>query len=87
MFAQCPTAQTGITSPPRATAIHLQDRLAIVPEIIRAVHTTMELATASILVHAEGSITITAMGTRPTFQNETYGNYEESGSFSHKEQE
>jgi hypothetical protein len=27
------------------------------------------------------------MATRPTFQNETYGNYEESGSSSHKEQE
>ena len=87
MSARCPTARTGTTSPPRETAIPSQVQLAIEPEIIQAAHTIMEQATQSILVHAEGSITITAMGTRPTFQNETYGNYEESGSSSHKEQE
>ena len=33
----------------------------------------MEQATPSILVHAEGSITITAMDTRPMFQRGTCG--------------
>lgn len=74
MSAQCPTTQTGTTSPPRETAIPSQVQPAIGPEIIRAAHTIMELATPSILVHVEGSITTTAMDIRLMFRNETYGN-------------
>ena len=75
------------TSPLKVTAIHLQVQQVIVQETIQETHTIMELVTQSILVPVEDSITTTAMDTRPTFQNETYGNYEESGSSSHKEQE
>ena len=77
MFAQCPTTPTGTTSPRKATVILLQVQPAIEPEIIQAAHTTTELATPSIRVHAEGSTTTTAMDIRPTFQNETYGNVNE----------
>ena len=87
MSVQCPITRTGTTSPLEETATPSQDQPAIEPGIIQAALTIMELATQSILVHVEDSITTTAMDTRPTFQNETYGNYEESGSFSHKEQE
>ena len=73
MSAQCPTTQTGTTSPPRETAIPSQVQLAIEPEIIQAAHTIMEQATQSILVHAEGSITTTATDIRPTFQRGTCG--------------
>ena len=80
---------TSVSGYTRSNGTYVQShvQLAIEPEIIQAAHTIMEQATQSILVHAEGSITITEMDTRPTFQNETYGNYEESGSSSHKEQE
>ena len=74
MSAQCPTAQIGTTSRPRATVTPLQVQPAIGPEIIRAAHTIMELATPSILVHVEDSITTTAMDIRLMFRNETYGN-------------
>ena len=73
MSAQCPTTQTGTTSPPRETAIPSQVQLAIEPEIIQAAHTIMEQATQSILVHAEGSITTTAMDARLMFQRGTCG--------------
>ena len=73
MSAQCPTTLTGTTSPLKVTAIHLQVQQVIVQETIQETHTIMELATQSILVHAEGSITITAMDIRPTFQRETCG--------------
>ena len=85
MSRQCPTAPTGTTSPPRATAILSQVQPAIGPETIRLMHTIMELDIPSILVHVEDSITTTAMDIRPTFQNATCGNHEESGSFNHKE--
>ena len=84
--AQCPTAQTGTTSRPRATATPLQVLPAIGPGIIRAAHTIMELATPSIQVHEEDSITTIAMATKSTSPNETYGNYEGSESSNHKEQ-
>ncbi len=73
MFAPCPTTQTGITSPPRATAIHSQVQLAIGPGIIRAAHTTMEQVTRYILVHAVDSITTTAMDIRHTYLNAIFG--------------
>ena len=42
-------------------------------ETIQETHTIMELATQSILVHAEGSITTTAMDARPMFQRGACG--------------
>ena len=73
MSAQCPTTQTGTTSQPLATAIHLQGQLVIVQETIPAVHTIMELAIPSIQVPAEGSIITIATDIRPTFQRGTCG--------------
>ena len=75
--AQCPTTQIGTTSPPRATATPLQVLLVIVQETIQEMHTIMELATPSILAHAEDSITTIVGATRLMFQNETYGNVNE----------
>ena len=44
MSAQCPTTQTGTTSPLKVTAIHLQVQQVIVQETIQETHTIMELA-------------------------------------------
>ena len=85
MSVRCPTARIGTTSRPKVTATPSQDQPAIEPEIIQTALTIMELVTPSIRVHAEGSTTTTAMDIRPTFQNATCGNHEESGSFNHKE--
>ena len=74
MSALCPTTQTGTTSQPKATAIHSQVLPAIEPEIILEAHTIMERDTPFIQVHAEDSITTTAMDIRLMFRNETYGN-------------
>ena len=87
MSALCPTTQTGTTSQPKATAIPLLVLPAIEPGIILETHTIMEQDTPFTQVHAEDSITTTVEVIRPTFQREAYGNNEESGSFSHKEQE
>ena len=73
MFARCPTAQIGTTSRPRATVTPLQVQPAIGPEIIRAAHTIMELATPSILVHVEDSTTTIVTAIKPTFQREPFG--------------
>jgi hypothetical protein len=85
MSARCPMTLTGITSPPRATAIHLQVQQVIAQETIQEMLTIMELATPSIPVHVEDSIITIVMDIRLMFRNETYGNYEESGSSNHKE--
>ena len=74
MSAQCPITRTGTISPLEVTATPSQARQAIVQETIQAVRTITEQATPSILVHVEGSIITTAMGIRPMFRNETYGN-------------
>lgn len=79
MSEQCPTIRTGITSRPRETVIPSLVQPAIEPGIIQVALTIMELATPSIQVHAEDSITITAMDIRHTYPKEIYGNYEESG--------
>jgi hypothetical protein len=85
MSEQSPTIRTGITSRPRATAIPSLVQPAIEPGIIQVALTIMELATPSIPVHVEDSIITIAMDIRLMFRNETYGNYEESGSSNHKE--
>ena len=87
MPVQCPITRTGTTSLLKVTATPSQDQPAIGPGIIQAVLTIMELATPSIPVHVEDSIITIAMDIRLMFRNETYGNYEESGSSNHKEQE
>ena len=72
--ALCPTTQIGTTSPPKATAILLLVQPAIGLEIIQAVHTIMEQAIPSILVHAVDSIISTAMAIRPMFPRGIDGN-------------
>ena len=74
MPVQCPITRTGTTSPLEVTVTPSQDQPAIGPGIIQAVHTFMEQAIPSILVHVEDSITTTAMDIRLMFRNETYGN-------------
>ena len=74
MSARCPTVQIGTTSPPKATAILLLVQPAIGLEIIQAVHTIMEQVIPSIQVHAEDSITTTAMAIRPMFPRGIDGN-------------
>lgn len=74
MSAQCPTIRTGTITPPRETATPSQVQRAIEPEIIQAVHTIMEQVIPSIQVHAEDSITTTAMAIRPMFPRGIDGN-------------
>ena len=74
MSARCLTIQTGTTSQPKATAIHSQVLPAIEPGIILDTHTIMEQDTPSIQVHAEDSITTTAMAIRPMFPRGIDGN-------------
>jgi hypothetical protein len=73
MFALCPTQRTGTIFPQRGTATPLPVQLAIGLEIIQAVPITMEPDTPSILAHAEGSITTTAMAIKHMSQRGTYG--------------
>ena len=84
---QCPITRTGTTSPLEVTVTPSQDQPAIEPGIIQAALTIMELATPSIQVHVEDSIITITTGIKPTFPNATCGDYEESGSSNHKEQE
>jgi hypothetical protein len=87
MSAQCPITRIGITSRPRETVIPSLVQPAIEPGIIQVALTIMELATPSIQVHVEDSIITITTGIKPTFPNATCGDYEESGSSNHKEQE